>query len=215
MSAFTDTLGAVARTVAASADELNRLDGQAGDGDLGVTMRTASTIVIDLIEELEAQSVPAALWTCGQALARGAPSTAGTLVATGFLRAAKAAESSELAPSADSLASLLEAAVEGITERGKAARGSRTMLDALGPAADAARASAARGESIVDALAQAAAAAEAGARATAGMRAVHGRAGWLADRSTGHEDAGARLVAIAVGAAAEAAAARRRDAPPT
>jgi hypothetical protein len=29
-----------------------------------------------------------------------------------------------------------------------------------------------------------------------------GRAGWLADRAAGHEDAGARLVAMAFGAAA-------------
>jgi hypothetical protein len=32
----------------------------------------------------------------------------------------------------------------------------------------------------------------------------HGRAGWLAERSAGHEDAGARLVAIAFTAAARA-----------
>lgn len=31
----------------------------------------------------------------------------------------------------------------------------------------------------------------------------HGRAGWLAERSAGHEDAGARLVAVVLTSAAE------------
>jgi phosphoenolpyruvate---glycerone phosphotransferase subunit DhaL len=39
-------------------------------------------------------------------------------------------------------------------------------------------------------------AADAGARETVEMRPRHGRAGWLAERSAEHEDAGARLVAI-------------------
>jgi hypothetical protein len=39
------------------------------------------------------------------------------------------------------------------------------------------------------------------------MRAKVGRAGWLADRSEGNEDAGAHLVATALAAAARAVAA--------
>jgi dihydroxyacetone kinase len=48
----------------------------------------------------------------------------------------------------------------------------------------------------------AATAADAGARATASMAAKVGRAGWLAERAAGHEDAGARLIAVAFAAAA-------------
>jgi hypothetical protein len=40
------------------------------------------------------------------------------------------------------------------------------------------------------------------------MTAKVGRAGWLADRAAGHEDAGARLVAMALAAAEKAAAGR-------
>jgi hypothetical protein len=36
------------------------------------------------------------------------------------------------------------------------------------------------------------------------MAAKVGRAGWLADRAAGHEDAGARLVALAIRAASDA-----------
>jgi hypothetical protein len=39
------------------------------------------------------------------------------------------------------------------------------------------------------------------------MEATTGRAGWLADRARGHEDAGARLIAIVFASAATAASA--------
>jgi dihydroxyacetone kinase-like protein len=76
------------------------------------------------------------------------------------------------------------------------------MLDALDPAVTAYRAAIDGGATLGAALSAAAAAADAGARATAGMEATTGRAGWLADRARGHEDAGARLVAIVLSAAA-------------
>jgi dihydroxyacetone kinase len=77
------------------------------------------------------------------------------------------------------------------------------MLDALRPAADALAGAAANDADIPAAVAAAASAADQGARATASMAAKVGRAGWLADRAAGHEDAGARLVALAFAAAAK------------
>src|SRR5205085_4929417 len=126
-----------------------------------------------------------------------------TLVATGFLRAGRVASE----PAADDVAALtraLEAAQQGIEERGKAAPGDKTMLDALAPAVAALRESA--GQPLAGALARAAEAAAAGAAATRQMRAKVGRAGWLADRAEGSEDAGAHLVATALAAAARAVA---------
>ncbi len=204
MSRFIGVLRGVAEGVRASAGELNRLDAQAGDGDLGVTMGTASSIVLALLPDLEDRTVADALRSCGLALARGAPSTAGTLVATGLLRAGTAAEGRASEPAATTLAALLGAAQRGIAERGKAEAGSKTMLDALIPACRAAELGAAAGEGIEGVLARAADAADEGARATTAMRPLHGRSGWLAERSAGHEDAGARLVAIALRAAADA-----------
>ena len=81
------------------------------------------------------------------------------------------------------------------------------MLDALGPAAAAARRTADAGGGVAILAREAAAAASEGAAATASMSAKVGRAGWLADRAAGHEDAGARLVAMAFAAAATTAAA--------
>jgi dihydroxyacetone kinase-like protein len=199
VSCLSAALRAAAEAVLERAAELNRLDAQAGDGDLGITMSAASQAVIELLPDQDGQPPAEVLRTCGAALAREAPSTCGTLVATGLLRAARAA-AEEL--DADAVARLLEAARAGIAERGKAELGQKTMLDALAPAAAAAAGAAAEGAGGARLLAAAAAAAEAGAASTVSMVPRHGRAGWLAERSAGHEDAGARLVAIVLAAAA-------------
>ncbi|MHB8618214.1 MAG: DAK2 domain-containing protein [Chloroflexota bacterium] len=201
MTGFTEVLAAVAATVIAAKDELCRLDGVAGDGDLGVTMSTAGAVLKTLRPELEGQDLTVALRRCGTELARRVPSTSGTLVATGFLRAARAAEASSDA-GLPLLASLLEAAQDGIQERGKASLGDKTLLDALAPAVDAIRDAAARNRSVSEAMDAAAAASAGGAAATRQMQAKVGRAGWLAERSRGQEDAGARLVAIVFESAA-------------
>lgn len=204
MSILTRALASVAEDVRVSADELNRLDGFAGDGDFGVTMSIAAEAVIDLLPSLDEQPLADVFKACGAALARKAPSSGGTLVASGLLRASRAATDRHGA-NAERAAVLLEAARAGITERGKAVPGSKTMLDALAPAAEAAAEAASRGAGLPEVLRRAAEAADAGARATVSMRPRHGRAGWLAERSMGHEDAGARLVAIVLGSAARRA----------
>lgn len=205
MSDLLDGIRLVAEAVDKSSSELNELDAHAGDGDLGVTMSTASRTVLGLLPDLAGKEPAEVLRTCGASIARYAPSTCGTLVATGFLRAARAADAG-VGP--DAAAVLLDAARGGIAERGKAEPGSKTMLDALAPAASAAVDAATRGLDVAAQLRAASAAAEAGARATALMVPRHGRAGWLAERSAGHEDGGARLVAIVLNAAAEATSAR-------
>jgi dihydroxyacetone kinase-like protein len=96
----------------------------------------------------------------------------------------------------------LEAAERSIAERGKVAVGDRTMLDALAPAVAAYRAAIEHGESLPTAVRGAAEAAREGAVATASMTATVGRSAWLGERARGHEDAGARLVAMAFDAAA-------------
>jgi dihydroxyacetone kinase len=191
---------AVATDLLERKDELNRLDGVAGDGDLGLTVSTGARALLDLGPIFEDLPEADAIRRCGTEIARRAPSTGGTLIAFAFMAAAKAA----LVPGATGVeraAAYLEAAADSIARRGQVAPGDRTMLDALRPAADAVRAAADRGDDVVTALDAAARAADDGAKATATMAAKVGRAGWLADRAAGHEDAGARLVAMALQAA--------------
>jgi dihydroxyacetone kinase len=192
---------AVATELLDHRDELNRLDGVAGDGDLGLTVTTAARALIELAPELASMLEAEALRKCGMELARKAPSTGGTLIAFAFMGAAKA----EVSPDASALtraAAYVDAAATTIATRGQVDVGDRTMLDALRPAADALRDAVVRGDKPSLAARAAADMAGAGAIRTASMAAKVGRAGWLADRAAGNEDAGARLIALAFAAAA-------------
>ena len=51
-------------------DELNRLDGVAGDGDLGLTVATASRALIELAPALAALPEAEAIRKCGTEIAR-------------------------------------------------------------------------------------------------------------------------------------------------
>lgn len=204
MKGLLEALRSISEEMRERADVLNELDGWAGDGDLGVTIAMAADVILGVLPGLEGATVQDVLKQCGNAVAREAPSTAGTLIATGLLRAGQAAKSVQ--GQAATLAELLEAARAGIAELGGAQLGSKTMLDALAPAAKAAAEAAARGDGLAGALDAAAEAADMGAKATVSMRPRHGRAGWLPERSVGHEDGGARLVAMMLAAAARSMA---------
>jgi dihydroxyacetone kinase-like protein len=200
MSAFVDVLRRVAEDINAAQAELNQLDGIAGDGDLGLTMSTGARALLAIAAELAGLDLAGALRRCGAELARKAPSTSGTLLATAFLRAAGAVGGDSSPASA--LARALDASLIGIQQRGKASLGDKTMLDALAPACAASQRAADEDADLCAALRAAADAAAEGAVMTKSMRAKVGRAGWLADRSEGHEDAGAHLVALILASAA-------------
>jgi dihydroxyacetone kinase len=193
----------VATDLLEARDELNRLDGVAGDGDLGLTATNACRALLELAPSLPELSEADAIRRCGTEIARRAPSTGGTLIAFALMAAAKA-EVDPASSAVERAARYLEAAAASIAQRGQVGAGDRTMLDALAPAAAAVRRVADAGGDAQTAAQQAAAAADRGAAATASMAAKVGRAGWLADRAAGSEDAGARLVALAFNAAAEA-----------
>ena len=201
-AAVADLVAAVATELLEARDELNRLDGVAGDGDLGLTVTNACRALLELAPGLRDLAEADAIRRCGSEIARKAPSTGGTLVAFALMAAAKAAVDPE-SPAVERAAGYLDAAASTIAQRGNVAVGDRTMLDALRPAADAVRAAAGSHAPAAEAVAAAARAADEGAASTASMAATVGRAGWLADRAAGNEDAGARLVALAFAAAAK------------
>jgi dihydroxyacetone kinase len=204
-AAFAELVRAVATDLLERRDELNRLDGVAGDGDLGLTVSTGARALLELASSLAEMSEADAIRRCGTEIARRAPSTGGTLNAFAFMAAAKADVPAGASP-VQRAAAYLGAAADTVAQRGQVAPGDRTMLDALRPAADTIRAAADRGDDPPSAIAAATRAADDGAKATASMAAKVGRAGWLADRAAGNEDAGARLVALAFAAASAASA---------
>lgn len=193
-------LVAVAEQVAQSRDDLNRLDAVAGDGDLGLTMSAAAD-ALTRVASLPHPDRATLLRACGLEIARVAPSTCGTLIATGFLAASRVSTEPPSGP-VSQLARQVSAAQAGIEQRGKARRGDRTMLDALAPAVEALERAAAEGLELKAALELAADAARAGAEQTAEMQARAGRALWVGERAQGYLDAGASLVAVVFEAAA-------------
>jgi phosphoenolpyruvate---glycerone phosphotransferase subunit DhaL len=200
-AALVNAISAAADAVEGSAAELNRLDGYAGDGDLGITMTQAAQALREVLAGGEEPSVAQLLSSCGAAVARSAPSTSGTLVATGFLRAAKALAEPPDNP-VEALVRAFAAAIEGIQARGKAAVGDRTLVDGLDAVSNSLQLSLAAGLSTDEALAQAARAASASAEATVGMEPKAGRASWVPERAKGHPDAGCEMLAIAMEAVA-------------
>jgi dihydroxyacetone kinase len=201
---FVSIVCAVATDLLDRKDELNRLDAVAGDGDLGLTMTAAANALLELAPSLESLPEADAIRRCGTEIARRAPSTGGTLIAFALMAAAKAPVAPD-APPLDRAAAYLDAGAASVALRGQVQPGDRTMLDALRPAADALLRAADTRLAPYVAAREAADAADEGAIATAAMAAKVGRAGWLVHRAAGHEDAGARLVALAFEAASRIA----------
>ncbi len=169
------------------------LDGKVGDSDLGITMSKAFAAASDAVsEEGEAAGIAKLLRTAGATMARVAPSTMGTLTATGFLRASKACDGLNELGTAE-VAGFWRAYRDGIAERGKAKLGDKTLLDVLDPIAVTLEAQTAAGASLQDALSAAAKAAEDALEATKSMVAQHGKAAAFQEKTVGLQDAGATV----------------------
>ena len=187
MDAFVEALEKLAAGLEAHSEEFTQLDSEAGDGDLGLTAgKIAGGIRLAIAEP--GDSVKQLVLNLGKEISKAAPSTFGTLFASGFL-AAGLAVSDDDEPLAQ-LQAGLNSALEKIAQRGKSEEGQRTLLDALGPAARAAAAA----SDVASALAQAALAAGEGVEATKAMTPQHGRAGWIGERAKGIADAGATVI---------------------
>ncbi|HEX3403675.1 MAG TPA: DAK2 domain-containing protein [Acetobacteraceae bacterium] len=184
--ALADGLGRIARHMDTVADELNALDGQLGDGDLGVTMIRGGVALREILPTLPAD-VGMALMACAQAITKVSGSSYGTLLATGLLAAAKATRGCTEVPWSETSA-LLRAALTAMMTRGKASLGDKTVLDALDAAATAAEGKAEPVEVLRDASAAVAATLE----RMRGMQAKIGRARIFGERSVGLDDPGMR-----------------------
>lgn len=168
------------------ADELNALDGQLGDGDLGVTMTRGGRALREILPTLPAD-VGMALLACAQAVTKVSGSSYGTLLATGLMAAAKATRGRTEVPW-DETAALLHAALVAMMARGKASLGDKTVLDALDAAARAAEGRSEPGEIF----AAAAASVDATLEQMRGLQAKIGRARIFGERSIGLDDPGMR-----------------------
>ncbi len=173
---------------------LTRLDSPIGDADHGENMNRGMQAALP---KLQGDTPSDVLKAVAMALVSKVGGAAGPLYGTGFLRASKAVEGKAVLD-ADDIAAALDAAFAGVAQRGKSTRGQKTMLDALGPALDAAQQAAADGSAVSDLLRRAAEAADQGKRDTVPLLAQRGRASYLGERSIGHQDPGATSTAILI-----------------
>lgn len=199
-----------ADAVADAKDELTELDRQIGDGDHGENMHRGFQAVVARLDDAasgtgtgDERAVGDVLKLVATTLMSTVGGASGPLYGTAYLRAAKVSGRPRIDPPA--VVAVLEAALEGVTSRGKATVGEKTMVDAWQAAVDAAEAAANNGGSEVDVLRAAAEAADKASTATIPMVATKGRASYLGERSAGHEDPGARSTALVLGAAMAAA----------
>ena len=171
-------------------DELIRLDGAVGDGDLGLTMEKGFIAANEEAKTSAETDAGKFLMKIGMTIAKAAPSTMGTLVATGFMSGGKAVSgSSTLGPK--EMAGFFEAFVAGIMQRGKSKPGEKTIVDVLNHAAEALKEAAASDASLSDAFRKCRQAAELGLARTKDMIAQHGRVAYYQEQSKGKEDPGA------------------------
>lgn len=171
-------------------DYLTELDAAIGDADHGINMNRGFQKVLIQLPNVVEQDIGNILKTVSMTLISSVGGASGPLYGTLFLRASTAVMGKQELTGED-LAMLLQAAVEGIVQRGKANLGDKTMLDALSPACDVFALAVAQGNSTVEALQQAVVAAEEGMKNTIPLVAKKGRASYLGERSAGHQDPGA------------------------
>ena len=191
-----DKLPALFDSVAArmeeAAEELCEMDVRMGDGDLGLTMRRGFAAVPEFLRETEEPDLGTKLVKAGMKMASAAPSTMGTLMASGIMGGGKALTGALQIDAAAYLA-FLEAFCAGIAKRGKCQRGEKTVLDCTAAAADAV-AEALKADpalSLGDAAEAAVRGGREGVEATKDMEAKYGKAAVHRTASVGVPDQGA------------------------
>ena len=183
--------------------QLTDLDSAIGDGDFGISLDRGFTAVQAELNANPPADPRSVFQNVATVLIKTMGGSSGPLLGTFFLRAGAAcAGKSELAPAV--VVAMFRAGVEGLQQRGKAALGDKTMLDALIPAVDAMQGALQAGSGLTEILDRGAAAAETGMRATITMQARKGRGSYLGERSVGHQDAGATGAHLLLKAAADA-----------
>ena len=119
----------------AVAPELNALDGQLGDGDLGATLEKCAMNVANALPQAGG-SLSEVFRTAALACAQASGSSFGTLLAQGFLTAAKHTVSHQTLARKD-VANLLATIGTALAARGGASLGDKTVLDPLNAVAQA------------------------------------------------------------------------------
>jgi len=187
-------------------DEFSQADAVAGDGDLGLNVHRAVTALLkpETPEAVSSNTTGISnvqdfrnwFLLVGDTINESAPSSFMTLVSKGLKKIGRQL------PESDNLdtAILIQAVAVGVEYIGKVADakvGDKTLMDALVPAVACLQqdATSVPEKALAVTLSDAAAKARKGADSTASMPSKKGRARWNPEKTIGHVDAGALVIA--------------------
>jgi dihydroxyacetone kinase-like protein len=192
-------------SVRAERDHLVQLDAAIGDGDHGTNMARGFEAVVQALANDSGSPPGRLLIVAGRTLVSTVGGASGPLWGSA-LRSGGRALGDQTNFEAEQLVDVLAAALASVKDLGTAARGDKTMVDALEPAIETLRERLGAGDSLPAAIDAAANAAEAGMRSTIPLQARKGRASYLGERSVGHQDPGATSTALIIRALQRAVA---------
>ncbi len=186
-----------AERIIAAEPALSEADRNLGDGDHGLGMQRGMTAAKEKLNEGDAVSVEKAFSNVGMAMMSSMGGASGAIFGTFFRNGGKALAGKETLDAAG-LAAFLQAGVDGVKQRGGAAVGDKTVVDAMQPAAE--KAAQVADQPLPEAAAAVHEAALGGLEASKSMIAKFGRAKTLGEACIGHPDAGALSVTVILGA---------------
>lgn len=153
---------------------LSELDTPIGDGDHGNNMSRGVLAMQSQFAKTSFNEVSDIFKTTAMALMSNIGGASGPLYGSAFMEMAKVAKDSHDLPT------IIQAGLNGITKRGKALTGEKTMVDVWQPVCDALSLNQLTQQVIDNAVAS-----------TQLMLATKGRASYVGERSKGHLDPGA------------------------
>lgn len=174
---------------------LSEADRNLGDGDHGLGMQRGMTAAKEKLEAADVESIEKAFSTVGMAMMSSMGGASGAIFGTFFRNGGKALAGKE-AFDAAGLAAFLKAGVDGVKQRGGAAVGDKTCVDAMEPAAS--KAAEVANQSLPEAMQAVTDATIAGKDASKAMIAKFGRAKTLGEACIGFPDAGACSVVVII-----------------
>ncbi len=172
--------------------KLNQLDSAVGDGDHGFTMARTMRAA-EIAAGVAFSHLGEGFDKAANVMAEKAGGAIGPLLASIFAEGGVVFNQKTEIQSAD-FKLFLKGGLSAVQDIGGAQQGDKTLVDALAPAVSAITGT--EVGSLDEMIELAAAAARKGAEGTVDLKAAHGRASFVADRSLGHQDAGATSLAL-------------------
>lgn len=169
---------------------LSELDSAIGDGDHGINLSKGFKVVEETIKTIDEDNIGNLLNITGITLINTVGGAAGPLYGTAFMRGATVVNNKSSIDINDYL-NILNEALSGIKERGKASEGEKTMIDTLSPVVDELSNDIIAEKDIYTIIESMKDIARKGMESTRDIIATKGRARYLKERSIGHKDPGA------------------------